>query len=101
MMLAAAIQLSSSTETGTSPFTGRVKFSDLFGRDIYTIRLTITDPIKPGQKANWAGSVKFNQFNEGHRALRNTELKDMRFAWIPVSIIFQDGTQLGGESPTK
>lgn len=76
-------------------FKGIVIFQDLFGSDIYRINLTISDPIKAGAKAHWSGVVKFNQFIDSEQRLRNAELKDMKVIWMPVSVIFTDGAQVG------
>ena len=76
-------------------FTGAVRFTDLFGKLIFEIRLTISDPAKAGAKATWEGTIDYNQFIDAHRSLRNTELKDMKVVWIPKSIIYVDGTQVG------
>lgn len=76
-------------------FTGGVRFADLFEKEITTISLTIDDPIKAGEKATWNGTIKYNQFVDSHQTLRNAELKNLRITWIPKSIIFADGTQIG------
>jgi hypothetical protein len=76
-------------------FTGAIAFQDLFGREVYRISITISDPIKAGQRANWNGTVHFNQFLAPQVRFRDTKLTDMRASWIPVSIILADGTQLG------
>jgi hypothetical protein len=75
-----------------------VHFTDLFGKEIYDCGLTISDPIRAGEKANWDGSIEYNQFMGQHKAFRNAELKDMRIVWVPESILFEDGTQIGEQS---
>jgi hypothetical protein len=76
-------------------FTGKVKFADLFDKEIMTNNLTIEDPIKANDKATWIGTIKYNQFKDEHQSLRNAELANMKVTWIPKSIIFADGTKLG------
>lgn len=76
-------------------FKGRVRFTDLFGVEIFSIGLTIDDPISTGQKATWAGTIKYNQFVSEHQKLRNTELANMKVEWRPLSIIYADGTTVG------
>jgi hypothetical protein len=74
---------------------GAIRFADLFDKEILTSQMTIQDPVKAGQKANWIGQITYNQFISSHQQLVNTELKDMKVTWIPASIIFTDGTQIG------
>jgi hypothetical protein len=76
-------------------FRGKVQFTDLFGSDIFTTELTISDPVAAGEKGNWDGVIEYNQFRRPHQQLRNTELKDMKVIWIPESVIFADGSKIG------
>jgi hypothetical protein len=76
-------------------FKGKLRFTDLFGSKIYMTGLTISDPIKAGTKATWVGSIKYNQFLDADVKLRNTDLNDMKVEWLPTSVIFTDGTQIG------
>ena len=76
-------------------FRGRVQFTDLFGKEICAINLTISDPVTAGVEAMWNGTVKYNQFIPQQQNLRNAELKDMKVVWLPASILFADGSTLG------
>jgi|ERR1051326_3142590 hypothetical protein len=76
-------------------FKGVVVFQDLFGSDIYRVNLTISDPIRTGEKANWNGTINFNQFIDAQRRLRDADLKNMKVVWMPVSVLFADGTKVG------
>ncbi|MCK4304245.1 MAG: hypothetical protein KAY24_08390 [Candidatus Eisenbacteria sp.] len=76
-------------------FQGILRFNDLFGDLIYQSSLKISDPVAPGAQGTWIGSIDYNQFVDEHKALRNTDLEDMRIEWIPATIIFADGTILG------
>lgn len=76
-------------------FQGVVRFSDIFGDLIYQSGIKIADPVGPGAKGFWTGGIDYNQFMDDHKALRNTALNDMKVEWIPVTIIFADGTVLG------
>jgi hypothetical protein len=78
-------------------FKGTVQYTDLFGSEIYSSRLTISDPVKAGQKGQWSGVIEYNQFIHAQQQLRNTDLKDMKVIWKPASVIFADGTQIGGQ----
>jgi hypothetical protein len=76
-------------------FRGKVQFTDLFGSEIFTTGLTISDPIEAGKKGNWEGVIEYNEFKRPHQQLRNTELKDMKVIWLPESVIFADGSKIG------
>jgi len=78
-------------------FTGKLRFTDLFGSEIYQSGLTISDPIRTGAKTTWVGSIKYNQFVDEDVRLRNTDLKDMRVEWLPQAVIFADGSKIGQE----
>jgi hypothetical protein len=78
-------------------FRGKLRFADLFGSEIYQSGLTISDPIKAGAKATWIGTIKYNRFIDEDVKLKNTDLKDMRVEWVPLSVIFTDGSKIGQE----
>ena len=76
-------------------FRGSLRFADLFGEEIDTIRLTIQDPVAAGETGEWVGVVDYNQFDSEDVRMRNTDLADMRIEWRPSGIIFADGAQIG------
>lgn len=78
-------------------FRGKVRFTDLFGAEVFTTGLTISDPIGAGQKGDWDGVIEYNQFLRQHQQLRNAELKDMKVIWLPESVIFEDGSKIGAD----
>ena len=78
-------------------FKGKLRFTDLFGGEIYESGLTISDPINAGATSTWTGSIKYNQFMDEDVKLKNTALKDMRVEWLPRSVIFADGSKVGEE----
>ena len=80
-------------------FRGILGFTDLFDSHIYKTRLTISDPVKAGKKGTWVGQIDYNQFVEAEQALRSTDLEDMKVNWLPSSVIFADGTQIGEAEP--
>lgn len=80
---------------GVRAFRGSVRFADLFDKEIAEVNLTVDDPIAAGSKDTWTGTIKYNQFVDWHKALRNADLANMKITWVPKSIIFDDGTQIG------
>lgn len=82
-------------------FRGQVRFTDLFGKEIFTTSMTISDPVAAGQKATWSGAIKFNQFVTEQQNLRNANLNDMKVVWLPQSVLFADGSALGESESSK
>jgi hypothetical protein len=78
-------------------FTGRVRFTDLFDKEVFASSLTITDPVNAGEKATWIGTINYNQFMEEHRRFKDAELTDLKVVWLPKQILFADGTKIGSE----
>ena len=81
-------------------FRGQVQFTDLFGKEIYTTNMTVSDPIKAREKSTWSGEIKYNQFVSAQQSLRNAELADMKVVWLPQAVLFVDGSSIG-ESDSK
>jgi hypothetical protein len=75
-------------------FRGVLEFQDLFGDTVLRVNLKIMDPIKAGGKANWNGTMNYNQFMENDVRLKGLEFKDIKAVWIPEKIIFSDGATL-------
>jgi len=71
------------------------KFKDLFGEVLKESDLVWDDGIKAGEKRNWTGYLKYNQFMSEGNKFAFGELENMKFEWIPSSIIFKDGTKIG------
>ena len=80
-------------------FTGTIVFQDLFGKEVYKVGITISDPIKAGAQGSWNGTVNFNQFNDAQQRFRAANLQDMKVIWVPSSILFADGTRTGEATP--
>lgn len=76
-------------------FKGETIFKDAFGEPIRSTTLTYDEGIKAGQKKNWYGELKYNQFMTGQQKFRDTELENMKFEWKPKAIIFKDGSKVG------
>ena len=83
------------SKKGIRAFTGIIQFSDLFGKKIKDVHMTITDPIEADNTGDWFGSLNYNQFMDDDIQLRNTSLSDMKVEWLPSSIIYSDGSTVG------
>jgi hypothetical protein len=89
-----------SSTKGIRAFRGQLQFADLFGSEIFTTTLTISDPIASGKKGNRFVVIENNEFIRSHQQLFNTELKDVKVIWIPEAVIFVDGSKIG-EGPLR
>lgn len=89
------------TKKDIKAFQGRVVFFDLFGDRVLGLDLKIIGPLKSGQTGTWAGGFRYNQFEEKHIQLKDTELKDLKVAWEPEKILFVDGTTITSGGITK
>lgn len=83
------------SEKDIRAFTGKIQFTDLFGKELFESGVTISDPVRAGAKGIWDGSIRYNQFIEPHKALRSADLKDLKIVWKPSSILFADGSRIG------
>ncbi len=67
---------------------------DIFGTELKKFVITDDSGIEAGQTATWSGTVDFNQFKEDDIKLRNTDFDKMKFEWVPLVYLLQDGTKL-------
>jgi hypothetical protein len=82
-------------------FKGETTFKDLFGALVYASNLMYDQGVKVGEKKQWAGSIKYNQFSSELQKFRDTDLENMKFEWRPSAIVFTDGSRLGLEAPQQ
>jgi hypothetical protein len=78
-------------------FKGKTIFKDLFGQEICSINWYYDKGLKPKERKVFHGAIKYNQFNEQNVKLSSTKLENMKYEWVPVGMIFGDGTKLGIE----
>lgn len=76
-------------------FSGQVRFSDLFGKEIYTAGIQSSTPIPGNKILKFEQALDFNAFFDNQQRLRNEKLSDMQTEWIPAAVIFADGTRIG------
>ncbi|MDA7932369.1 hypothetical protein N9B53_00970 [Mariniblastus sp.] len=73
---------------------GILVLQDLFGEPQMRINWTTDKPIKPNEIYTEKGTgVSFNQFRDGDKWVKATDLENMTFSFIVKSIIFQDGSR--------
>ena len=73
-------------------FAGTVKFLDLFGDTVMSVRLKYTDGIEAGATVKWNGGIDYNQFLDRHRKLRAAKVQDLSVALALTQVIYTDGT---------
>lgn len=72
---------------------GTLVISDIFGESKLRLRWTINQPLTPGESYTEKGvGFEYNQFNDSHKWIRATDLKDTTFRFEVSDIIYQDGT---------
>lgn len=79
---------------------GFIAFNTEFGDRIYRVNLDEENHVMvPGDLYASAYSVDYNQFEGGMVQLRSADLANMKVQWVPLGIIFTDGTQITAEDP--
>ena len=82
------------TEKTMKAFTGEIKITDLFDKEIKSFSLTYDDGVPPNSTKNWDAQTDFNQFIDEDVRLKNKDIEDLKIIWIPEKIIFSDNTTL-------
>lgn len=72
---------------------GKMKFLDMFGNEISTNTLKYELPIKPGETKEYLASKSYNQFMDEDKKLKDADLGNIQYEWLPSMIIYEDGTK--------
>lgn len=78
-------------------FSGEVRFSDLFGKEIHTASVQNSTPLEGQRVLTFESALDFNPFFDNLRRLKDHRLADMQTEWRPRAVIFSDGTHIGGD----
>ncbi len=91
-----AIKIAFTNKSGKSinGIKGVAIFTDMFGDVIMRSGLTTDDTIEDGKTSEWKGSIRYNQFEKSHVALRNADPDKIKFDFEPSMIVFGDGTSI-------
>lgn len=93
-------QYKNTSEKDIRAVTGITSFKDIFDREFLKVRLTIDDPIKSEEvKIDDSKGMEINKFKDDHQQLVNTEMRNLKMEFTPISIIFSDGTKIGSAIP--
>ena len=72
---------------------GVLIFTDLFDEEKFGLRWTIDKTITPGGSYTEKGSgFEFNQFNDAHKWVRATDVKNMKIKFRITDILYEDGS---------
>jgi len=72
---------------------GMIIFYDIFQNEIKRVSIAYDDtPIAAHTDKAWVASIKYNQFIDSDIKLSNTDLENLKYVWLPGTIIYQDGT---------
>jgi hypothetical protein len=55
-------------------------------------KIAINEPVAAGSMLNWKGAIKYNQFIDAHKHLRNEWQANLKIKFVPRKIIFADGS---------
>jgi hypothetical protein len=74
---------------------GVLHFEDLFGERKFGIIVTLDERISPNeiQEINGLG-FEYNQFNDSHKWVNLTKLKNMKFEFEVTNILYEDGEHI-------
>jgi hypothetical protein len=73
-------------------FDGILTFTDLLDNKIFSSKIAINEVLKAGAVLNWKGAIKYNQFMDDHKHLRNESPENLKTRFAVGKILFADGT---------
>ncbi|MFW6085768.1 MAG: hypothetical protein ACODAG_01075 [Myxococcota bacterium] len=75
---------------------GRLLLQDLFDETKHAIGWTIHAPVREGERFTQKDTgFEYNQFMDAHQWARDTKPADMKLAFEPAAVVYQDGTAEG------
>lgn len=73
--------------------TGVVVFYDIFNKEIYRSNVSYDKGVPAQESKTMVASIEYNQFIDSQQKLKETELKNLKYVWLPATIIYEDGTK--------
>ena len=70
---------------------GDIVFRDLFNKDMYTVNITYMEGLKSKEKKTGQRAIQYNSYKDGLVWLKTTKPKDIKWYWVPKSILCTDG----------
>ncbi len=59
---------------------------------IISVKLAINESIEAAAKMRWSGTIKFNQFVDGHQRLKNAQQDGLKVEFVARKILFAEGS---------
>lgn len=72
---------------------GEIVFYDIFDNEIRRVMISYDDGIPKNGSKIWNGYIVYDSFFEEDRKLRATEIENLKYEWLPDTIIYQDGSR--------
>lgn len=82
------------TDRNIAAFRGNTLFKDILDNKLEGFSLTRDDGLKANGTKKWTGSIDYNQFTTGHEQLKNKSMDKIKFEFIPLQILFEDGEKI-------
>jgi len=73
-------------------FDGILRVTDLLDNNIINLNVAINDPVSPTSSMTWPGTMRYNQFLEHDKALRNAEFNNIKTSFQVHKVLYDDGT---------
>jgi hypothetical protein len=88
------LALENKSEKDIAGIKGRLKFINMFEKEVGSISFGYEDGIKAGQTASWTGERRYNKYIEEHKALANLQEGKYKAVFEPEAIVYADGKKL-------
>ncbi len=88
------LSFKNTTDKEVRGFKGVVQIDDLFGDEIYRLKLSFDEGVGANQSKQWQGGMEVNQFMDSHTKLANTDFNNLQFNFDMETIIFSDGSTI-------
>lgn len=72
---------------------GVVIFYDIFDNEVYRSSISYDDGVPAQRSVIWKAGISFNQFMDSDVKLKSMDLEDLKYEWVPNTIIYTDGTK--------
>ncbi len=73
---------------------GELEFIDIFEKTVGSVSFKISEKIKPNETYVWLGGRDYNRFIDSHRSVWNLDEGKFTTRFIPIAVVFSDGTKL-------
>jgi len=92
---ALVIAVQNKSAKNISGIKGMVEFSDIFGAQIKSVQLSLSENIPAGKLETFSSyALDLNQFDDADNKLKNTDPAKIKAVFHPQMIVFSDGTDM-------